>query len=683
MAAMSTRSLLLPLGAALATAAPAAAAAPALAAAPPTAPAAVAAAHAAHVATASAPSPTVAAVAAAGCRAGAFAVRVTPSRKGRTRTVCRPAVAVRGRTPAQLRDRLRAQARTPRQWRAALPAAARSALPLARLTKADRALDRAVARRLARWTVPAAASAARASAAGGGADACAAQPTFQIDPVRSSDRGVTAVTTGGGWAAGSGSTAGRLVVVDADAGNGVRATQTTKDCISWDPCPDANGIVHGTYEYLLKEEYRANVRGSTARMASVVAVTAKLTARVGDDARVMRFDWDADGRGEHTASATVDGRLQHVPTRITRVHVRVRGVDPRNAKAPLDTPYGAARGNKGAIVAAELPVAQALYQLATEVVRADAAKALLEAESNWYRGKCLTAVFDPVEPEVTPGQRVDVRIAVRAADGAEAQVPLELVPYDGAVGPPTGTAPMAATWTAPQQLDDGPFTAFEVDSTSKRGRLEAFYVVKPARAAPSFRVTFSGEGSYSRHEMGDGLPQVDARHTFAWKSTTAVRFPLFDGLPAGVPLLANTDATELTGELTGWRTDGAGRRGCSAAPEQEDQIGLVRQTRAADGGYELAITPFVSLVPPGGLQPACDSGAFLFWTSGTKEAMTFTVRLSAADLTRETTVLDAAPQQPLEADCRGGEANGDWPCTQSVAWHGTVRLDRIPPLPSR
>jgi hypothetical protein len=682
---MSTRSLLLPLGAALAVAAAPAAAAPALAAAPPTAPAAgAAAAHAALVATASTPSPTVAA--AAGCRTGTFAVRVAP-RKGRARTVCRPAVAVRGRTPEQLRSRLRAQVRTPRQWRAALPAAARKRFPLARLTKAARALDRAAARRRAGWTVPAAtASAPRptaTAAASGGANACNEAPTFEIDPVRSSDGNVTAVTTGGGWVAGSGSTAGRLVVVDADAGNGAGATQTTKDCISWDPCPDANGIVHGTYEFLHKEEYRATVRGSAVRTASLVTVTAKLTARVGDDARVKSFDWDADGRGEHTASATVDGRVRHVPTRITRVHVRIRGVDPRKAGAPFEKPYAVARGNKGAITDQELPVAQALYQLATEVVRSGAAEALLEAESHWYRGKCLTAVFDPAEPEVTPGQRLDVRIAVRAADGSEAQVPLELVPYDGAVGPPTGTAPMTATWTAPQQLDDGPFTAFEVDSTSKRGRLEAYYVVKPARAAPTFRVTFSGDGSYSRHEMGDGLPQVDARHTFAWKSTTAVRFPLFDGLPDGVPMLVNTDATELTGELTGWRTDGGGRRGCSAAPEQANQIGLVRQTRMPDGGFELAITPFTSLVPPGGIQPACDSGAFLFWTKGTKAATTFTVRLAPADLARETIVLDAAPQQPLDPDCHGGEANGDWPCTQSVAWHGTVRLDRIAPLPSR
>jgi len=614
------------------------------------------------------------------CRPGQFAVRAAVSGKP-ARTVCRPARAG-ARPVAQLPGRLRAELRTPAELRAALPARHRARLPLAKVKRLKRALDRATARRLASWTVPAVASGPVARAAAGGAAACGEPPTFQIDPIRSAQGGVTAVTSGGGWVAGSGSTAGRLVVVDADAGNGVRAVQTTKDCISWDPCPDANGIVHGTYEYTVREEYAATVRGAKVRTGSVVTVTAKLTARVGDDARVTTYDWDADGRAEHTAGATVDGKVTHVPTRITRVHVRVRGVDPRNGDAPLKRPYGAARGNKGAITAAELPAAQAIYQLATELVRYTAGKALLEAEGNWYRGKCLTAEFSPVGPEVTPGQRVEVAIRVRAADGREAQVPLELEPYDGAVGPPRGTAPMTTTYTAPQQLDRGPFVAFEVTSTSKRGRLEAFYTVKPARDAPWFRMTFSGEGSYSRHEMGSGNPQVDARHTFAWRSTTATRFPFFDGMPAGVPMLVNTDATELTGELTGWRTDGAGRRGCSAVPEQEHQIGMVRQTQTADGGFEVAVTPFTSLVPPGGVQPACDSGAFLFWTRGTREAMTYTFHVSKADLeTRDAIVLTAAPQRPLEPNCWGGEANGEWECEQSVAWSGTLRLDRIAPVP--
>lgn len=616
------------------------------------------------------------------CRPGQFAVRAAAKGKP-ARTVCRPA---RGKAVpvAQLPGRLRAELRAPAELRAALPARQRTRLPLAKAKRLKRALDRATTRRMASWTVPATASAPLARAAATGAAACGGEPTFQVDPIRSAQGGVTAVSSGGGWVAGSGSTSGRLVVVDADAGNGVRAVQTTKDCISWDPCPDANGIVRGTYEYTVREEYTATARGAKVRTGSVVTVTAKLTARVGDDARVIAYDWDADGRAEHTASATIDGKLKHVPTRTTRVHVRVRGVDPRDGDAPLSRPDGAARGNKGAITAEELPAAQAIYQLATELVRHSASKALLEAESNWYRGKCLSAEFTPVEPEVAPGQRVDVAIRVRAADGSEAQVPLELEPYDGAVGPPRGTAPMTTTWTAPQQLDRGVFAAFEVTSTSKRGRLEAIWTAKAARDVPWFRMTFSGDGSYSRHEMGSGLPQVDARHSFAWRSTTATRFPLFDGLRAGTPMLANTDATELTGELRGWRTDGGGTRGCSAAPEQADQIGLVRQTQTADGGFDVAVTPFNALVPPGGVQPECDSGAFLFWTRGTREAMTYAFHVSKADLdTRDAIVLTAAPQNPLDPDCWGGEANGEWACEQSVAWTGTLRLDRIAPVPGR
>lgn len=610
------------------------------------------------------------------CRSGTFAVRV--ERRGKARTVC---ASARGRagTPAQLTARLRAQVRTPRQLRAALPARWRVRLPLAKLAKVDRLLDRAATARLRGWTVPARTSATARAAASGGANACNERPTFEIDPVRSSDGAVRAVSSGGGWVAGSGSTSGRLVIVDADAGNGARAVQTTKDCISWDPCPDANGIVHGTYEYTLKEEYTATAREGNARFGSIVSVTARLTARVGDDARVTTYDWDADGRAEHFGSVSVGGRVvRHVPTRITRVHVRVRGVDPRERGGSLRDPYAAARGNKGAITAEELPAAQAIYGLATEVVRGTAGEALLEAESHWYRGKCLTAVFDPVEPEVTPGQRVDVAIAVKTADGRPAEVPLEVTPHDGAVGPPRGRSPMTVTWTAPQQLDRGVFTTFEVTSTSKRGRLEDYHTAKAARDAPRFRMTFSGEGSYSRHEMGDGLPQVDARHTFAWRSTTAARFPFFDELPAGVPTIVNADGTELTGELTGWRTDGAGRRGCSSAPESAGAIGVVRQTRTADGGFDMAISPFPWLHPLGGIQPDCDSGAFLFWSKGTSAAMTFSFHLSKADVeTRETIVLPASQQNALAPDCYGGEANGDWPCEQSVAWSGTVKLERL------
>ena len=631
---------------------------------------------------ASAAAPPAAPTAAKACKSGTFAVRVTTGR--RQRTVCRGA---RGsaRGAAQIRARARAARLTPAAVRAALPRRLRAALPLRRLTRLRARLDRATAAQLARPLPTAstasatAAGAPRARLAAVGATACAGDPTFQIDPVKQTQGGVTATAGGGGWVAGSGSTAGRLVVIDADAGNGVRGVQTTKDCISWDPCPDANGIVHGTYEYTVKEENSARAEsGAVVRIVSVVTVTARLTARVGDDARVISFDWDADGRTENGGGATQGGRsVAHIPTRITRVHVRVRGVDPRDGKAPLANPYGAARGSKGAITTAELPIAQALYQMMTELIRPTAAKALLEAEGHWYRGKCLSAVFDPASPEVTPGQRVPVTIRVRAADGSEAQVPLELTPYDGAVGPPSGTAPLSVVYTAPQQLDRGPFTAFEVTSTSKRGRLEDFYVVRPAQAVPRYRVTFSGEGSYSRHEMGSGLPQVDARHTFAWRSTTAARFPFFDDLPAGVPTIVNADASELTGELSGWRTDGAGRRGCSTTPES-DVIGVVRQTRTADGGFDMTIEPFPWLHPAGGIQLACDSGAFHFWSKGTRAAMSFGFHLSKAQLdARRAIVLPAGQQQPLDPDCYGGEANGEWECEQSVQWSGTVTLEPL------
>lgn len=617
---------------------------------------------------------------AATCKSGTFAVRVTTG--GKQRTVCRSA---RGsaRGPVEIRARARAARLTPARVRAALPRRLRGKLPLARLTTLRTRLDRAAAAQLAR-PLPAATAAlaprgARIAAAG--ATACSDDPTFTVDPMRETKGGVTATASGGGWVAGSGSTAGRLVVIDADAGRGVRGVQTTKDCISWDPCPDANGIVHGTYEYTVKEENSARLEdGTVAKLFSIVTVTARLTARVGDDARVISFDWDGDGRTENGGGASRGGRsVAHVPTRITRVHVRVRGVNPRDGKAPLASPYGTARGNKGAITAAELPIAQALYGLLTEVVRPTAAKALLEAESNWYRGKCLSAVFDPASPEVTPGQRLPVTIRVRAADGGEAQVPLELTPYDGAVGPPTGTAPLSVVYTAPQQLDRAPFTAFEVTSTSKRGRLEDFYVVRPAQEAPRYRVVFSGEGSYSRHEMGSGLPQVDARHTFAWRSTTAARFPIFAELPVGVPAIVNADATELSGELTGWRTDGAGRRGCSTTPDSgPGVIGIVRQTRTADGGFDMTIEPFPWLHPPDGLQLDCDSGGFHFWSKGTKAAMSFSFHLTKEQVdARRAIVLPATPQQPLDPDCRGGEVNGDWECEQSVSWSGTVRLEPL------
>ncbi|MDW5597597.1 hypothetical protein VSS74_24820 [Conexibacter stalactiti] len=627
-------------------------------------------------------SPAAATAAPPACRAGSLTVQITTG-KGSARTLCKRLPA---RAPAATPRRVAlGMLPSARELRAALPARRRAALPLAKLRRLDSTLDRLAGRRLA-----AAALAADGPATGSGAD-CSARPTFTIDPRRSNGGGVDAVATGGGWTSGSGSTRGSLVEVAADvraAGGTITGTQTSKDCISWDPCPDANGIVHGTLENTTIEAYVGRVRGGTVRLRTEVKVTAKLTARVGDDARVKTFDAVVDGALESSSSSTETGRrARHAPTRVVRLHATWTGIDPRAPRGALErVADGAARGAKGARLSdAEFKIAGNLYGLARLLLGNQAPRALLDAEGNWNRGRCLTVVLTPANPEVTPGQRVDVRIEVKRPDGSEAGVPFTLTPYDGAVGPPTGTTPATVTWTAPQQLDRGTFTTFEVAVTSRQGKAEGFHQAHAAPQVPWYRITFSGEGSYQRHEMGDGNPQVDARHLFAWRSTTAARFPFFDELPAGTPSIVNTDATELTGTLDGWRTDGAGRRGCGTTPESGAGIvGVVRQTRTADGGFDVAITPFPWLHPVGGIQLECDSGAFHFWTRGTRAAMTFGFHLSKAQLdARQPIVLEARPQQPLEADCYGGEANGDWACEQSVQWSGSVRLDPIDPAPTR
>jgi hypothetical protein len=133
---------------------------------------------------------------------------------------------------------------------------------------------------------------------------------------------------------------------------------------------------------------------------------------------------------------------------------------------------------------------------------------------------------------------------------------------------------------------------------------------------------------------------------------------------------------ELTGELHGKRTDGGGTDTCAAAPDGEGVVGWV-DSQAGDGGFFLSVTPFPWLHPA----PGADCGTFedmLHSAPGFEDGIKADTHVRQADLDvkdrLEIPVSSGA--RPLSADCRGGAANGDWPCTHTISWSGTLVLER-------
>jgi hypothetical protein len=444
--------------------------------------------------------------------------------------------------------------------------------------------------------------------------------------------------------------------------------------------------VRGTYQLEFGYRVEAQADGMRVTVRTTLRIDADLVGHVGGDGRVATFDIAAGGYGEVRAQAFHKGKLvAYFPATTVRTRYTANGLDPRALPSGLNqNGTVTARGPRGSQLNGDAKrdydMAAALYVFSDITARGAAGRALLKAEANWYdAAACLDVVFDPPTAKVKGGQKVPVGVRVKAKDGAEVAASYDATPVDGAVGPPTGTTAATVTWTAPNQVDKGaPFPTFKVVAVSNRGRALGTHMAEAEDEGAWWRITFKGAGEYHRHEpRGIPYPQLWADHEFAFETAyEPARIPYDDAHPE-IGGYWGSRSVALTGTLNGKRTDGGGTSTCASTPDATQQIGRIEVTRRGDG-YDIAVTPFFLLEPVS--DAACGTfGSMLIWGQGAEQRMTADVHVSAAELQDADAIERAVkPARPLK-QCDGGEVNGDFACTHTADWSGTVRLERTDP----
>ena len=611
------------------------------------------------------------------CQPGQVEVRVAQkgakkkARKARTRSVCRTVIGPR----AQRRDAtatLRAVGIRPTRMRDALPRRMRKRIPLAAVRRVEQAVaKRSAVARAARRPL------ARAAAAGD----CSTPPTPGPAGQPQTDGGTTVTTTTGSWGEPRGATWGTTVTVtaetSADGGTATRS-QTTKTCVSWDSCPDAEGRVTGTGEYSLEQTTVAAKGGVRVSTRTQVRLTMKLVGHVGGDARVKTFDWSTEGTAISRGDARQNGKVVKVVTGPTvRLVASKAGVDPRGRVGDPNGIQVRSWGTGGSVLdgtsEAAWAGAEALAAMSVGL-SVEAANALLGAERVWYdQAACLDVVFDPQPAQAEPSAHIPVAMKVRAKDGQDVAAEFTLEAASGSVTPRSGTTPATATWTAPEHVPEQPMNTFALVAVSKRGRaLGTHTAVRPK--ARWWKVTFEGADEYGRHEPRGTIPQLWSGIHFRFRMVSEpARMPPL-GAPGGEGI-TGSQVADVSGDANATRVDGGGTSTCASALDGAGHVGQLR-VRADGDGFRVRPTPFAILYPT---DRSCLFDDMLIWMGNEiQDAMTPDVHVSQAELDAHDRI-----EKPVTGDaspyCWGGTANGDWPCTQNVKWQGRVVLERVPP----
>ncbi|HEX8084920.1 MAG TPA: hypothetical protein VF529_11580 [Solirubrobacteraceae bacterium] len=610
------------------------------------------------------------------CKPGELQVRLAVKKKAkkkRARLACRAIAAPRD-PMAAVRD----AAVSPAELRAALPKRYRKRFPLAALQP----VDRIVARR------PMAPRAAPVTAHAAAAGDCSkpATPSAAGNQTQSVEGG-TLTTSGGSWGEPGSGTWGTVATVRGElSSKGAKAskTETTKECVSWDTCPDADGVVTGTFDSSFEQVTAGSGEGASAFMRITITVTAKLKGHVGGDGRVKTFDWDAEGTSFVRGEARQNGK---VIKSITGPNVRLRsqqtGADPRSGGKAPGKPTVGGWGLGGSVLdgtsEASFAMGQALYGVMADALPDKASKALLGAERVWYDdAACLDVAFDPQPAVVEPNAKVPVSVKVKAQDGADVEAPYDAQPVDGAVGPPTGTTPATVTWTAPGQLDEGTFETFRVVAVSKRGRAIGTHTAR-GQKGHWWRVTYQGAGEYHRSEpRSTPYPQLNSEIHFRYRMVSMpARIPYFGNDPNQL-MRTGSEVAEVTGDAHATRVDGGGTDTCDSSLDDEGTIGWV-DVQGGDGGFHLDVVPFPWLKPT---DRSCPFDDMLIWMTSTQQGMEASIHIPQSELDSADRIeRHVTTGGPWSADCWGGTANGDWPCTESVTWEGTIVLERVPAPP--
>lgn len=420
------------------------------------------------------------------CKAGQATLKV-----GKKTTCVKPAKAAAAATldrlaASQLRQRV---AKLPKRHRKAFSAKATAKLRAI----ADRQLQqRATAARVRAARLPVARTAAA------GPSGCAGQPDRTTTGETTQQDGASVTPSASAWD-GNGMSSGSLATATIVKGP-LTYTKEEKKCVAWDGCPDADGILHGTYEWSERETYVGKIGGDVVKQHSVMSISAELTAHVGDDARVKTYDYAMDGVMEFGGEVRQQGkRLQHVPTQVFRIRASRAGLDPRVEDSDgWANASGVARGPKGdRIPAPFLKGLVSLVQLAEVYLQDQASTALLNSEHHFNdEAACLPVTTSPGSSKAEPSQRVPVEVTIKDTKGAELALPFKVAVAAGSTDPTSATSKATVNWTAPEDRKQAA-GGFTVTHTSKRGVARGSFDAAWADKPPKFVLALEFSSKYS------------------------------------------------------------------------------------------------------------------------------------------------------------------------------------------
>jgi hypothetical protein len=560
-----------------------------------------------------------------------------------------------------------------KRLRAAAPARLRPRFPTKDLTKLEQAMRRAL--------VPAAGSARFAPRA---AQDCDGQGDDSGRDTTTKD-GVTVTGSASRWGNPlDGATSGSARDLTVTLANGASKRDNNHSCTSWDSCPDANGDVPGRYTTGFEETRHVEKDGLSLDLVVWMSVEADLVAHVGDDARLTTFDWTATATGGVKAVLRNHGKLvKYYPDSNVRLVLRGTGADPRNGGKSPAQPDLKAWGPKTSLLdganSAVMDVARGLASFAY-VVPGDVSGALLNAEKIFYdQAACVDVVFDPPTVDVQPGGQVPVGVALKAKDGGAVAGTYTVTPSVGSVAAVQDSAPGTITYVAPDPIPyTGVYQDFQLEARSKRGRALGTHRARPPEQITYWNVTFSGSGSYTRHEGPQMQTVHDVSASFSW-TTTWKNIPVGDQHPAAQT--SATSAVSGTWQDAGrFGAPGSGDFVCSGALTDEGDSAFAEVSNP--GSYVLRLWPF-AMASSAGSDPACTGLPGAPWAdvflTGDMPALQGAVTVDTSAQTGQSVHIAVRPSAQLATDCRDLPSPGLTPCTHSVDWSGTITMTKAPP----
>jgi hypothetical protein len=364
---------------------------------------------------------------------------------------------------------------------------------------------------------------------------------------------------------------------------------TVKRTISYDACPDADGVAHGTYEER-KVERKDVVKGSERAFVEIHTNSrAVATAQVGDDALIASATYDG--------TLDVEVRAKAIPTRRYLMTWTAPAELPNGPPARFETALqrdpaaalaGNYRGPKGARLTDDELQGLASLRAGVQLLLEDSLKDVLrQMEHSWNEmGHCLDVVLDPPSAAMAQGETKTFTAIAKAKDGTPVGGATKAIMSGGDVTPETTTMTPGVPLKFDVTMGDKEKAYFIVDVTSKRGLASAMIEIP---RVSGWDVTFTAKGSYAMQIDHHGDTDKGTAD-FSWTTTFhAIRLDGGQYDPFG--------QTTIAGTMSQNGTLGTGIYTCSGTPwVMQTYNSTITPTPAAGGGARIRIVPFTAVL---------------------------------------------------------------------------------------